>query len=133
MCPEYNFKKFTRVGSKLSNYSISFNGKSYSFGFNGGFYTQENIASFKKVVLFFDEERKAVAFSFTNDEKAEGAFSLIHGSNKTSGSVTAKSFIVNSKICDDKYFGSKKPHKIQDVQNGQMFVVELLDEKSNPT
>jgi hypothetical protein len=130
MNQEYNFKKFTKVGSKLGNYSISFNGKSFSFGFNSGFYNKERINKYKKVILFYDENKKAVAFNFTNDEQAEGVFTVIHSNNKTTGSVTAKSFVVNNKLGREEYFGQRKPKKINDENIGELFVVELLVDKN---
>jgi len=126
MNQEYNFKKFTKVGSKLGNYSISVNGKSFSFGFNSGFYSKEKIKNYKKVILFFDESKKAVAFHFTNDENAKGAFTIIHSNNRTTGSTTAKSFFIDNKIAgEEKYFGQKTPKKIQDNNFGLLFVIEL--------
>lgn len=126
---KYNFKRFIKVGSKLSNRSISFNGKSFSFGFNSGFYTREKIDMYKKVILFFDKEKKAIAFHFTNDENAQGVFTVIHGNNKTTGSVTAKSFVINNKLDNPKYFGRKEPKKIKDEEIGELFVIELDEQK----
>lgn len=124
---EYNFKKFVKTGSKLGNYSISFNGKSFTFGFSSGFYYKNEIAKYKKVVMFYDDEKKAVAFQFTNEDKAEGAFTIVHGNNKTTGSVTAKSFILENKIDDPKYYGRKTPIEISDDSVGQLVVIQLLD------
>lgn len=124
---DYNFKKFTKVGSKSGNYSISFNGKSFSFGFNSGFYTKENISGFKKVILFYDVDKKAVAFHFTNDENAEGAFSVIHSNNQRTGSVTAKSFVTDNSLARKEYFGKKDIKKIVDDNIGEMFIIHLLD------
>jgi hypothetical protein len=124
---DYNFKKFTKVGSKLGNYTISLSGKSFSFGFNSGFYTKENIKDYKKVVLFYDAKNKAVAFKFTNDEEAEGAFTVIHSNNGSTGSVTAKSFIINNGISE--YSGKKKPNIIKDDDFGELFVINLLEKK----
>ena len=126
---DYNFKKFTKVGSKLSNYSISFNGKSYSFGFNSGFYANEGIKNYKKVILFYDTDKKAIAFHFTNNEQADGVFTVIHSKEKTNGSVTAKSFVVDNKLKKEEYFGQKIPQKIQDENFGQLFIIHLLDNK----
>jgi len=125
MDQEYNFKKFTKVGSKSGNYSISINSKSFSFGFNSGFYSKENINKYKKVVLFFDEQKKAIAFNFTNDEKAEGAFTVVHGNNQSTGSVSTKSFFVNNKLNTAGHSGKRKPKKINSNNFGLLFVIEL--------
>ncbi|MDD4995614.1 MAG: hypothetical protein PHW53_04090 [Patescibacteria group bacterium] len=131
MNDEYNLKKFTKVGSKFGNYSISLNGKSFSFGFNSGFYNKENIASYKKVVLFFDEGKKAVGFCFTNNEKAEGAFTVIHSNNKSTGSVTARSFIINNQLENPGYYGQKIPKLVQDDEIGMVYVIQLIDQRDN--
>lgn len=125
---DYQFEEFTSMGSKLSNYSISVNRASYSLGFNSGFYTKENINNYKKVTLLYDNKNKAIAFKFINENK-KGAFTVIHGKNGHSGSVTAKSFFVNKEIDKEEYFGQKNVNKIQDDNFGKIFVINLLDNK----
>src|SRR3989338_5286329 len=108
---EYNFKKFTKRGSKLGNYSISVT-SSYSFGLNSGFYSKEVIKQYKKVVLFYDKAKNAVAFHFTNDEDAEGAFTVVHHNTGTTGSITARSFFIENEINKKELVGRKIPQKI---------------------
>lgn len=124
----YNFQKFTKIGSKLSNYSISVNGKSYSFGFNAAFYVKENIKNYKKVILFYDKGNKAVAFKFTNEDE-KGAFTVIHGGRGNTGSVTAKSYFIDNELVNREYFGKKNPKKIRDDNLGLIYVIDLLDDK----
>ena len=119
---EFNFVRFTKVGSKLSNYSISFN-KAKFFGLNSGFYSKEGIKNYKKVVLFYDASKKAVAFMFTNDEKAEGAFTITHGKN--SGYVAPRSFLTEYQLSQEKYYGKKVPEKIKDPRLGTLFVIKI--------
>lgn len=121
---DYKFVKFVNQGSKLGNYKISFN-KSNTIGLLSGFYVKENIAKFKKAVLFFDKTKKSVAISFTNETNAQGAFSISHGTRNT-GSITAHSFFIGNEIKDAKYFGQKVPKKIKDGDNGTLYVIDLL-------
>lgn len=125
---EYNFKKFTKTGAKLGNYTISISA-SCSFGFNSGFYNKEQIKNYKKVVLFFDGKRKAVAFQFTNDEKALGAFTVIHGNQGSTGSVTARSFFVENGLDKMNYSGKKTPKKISDEALGNLYVIHLEEKE----
>ena len=122
---DYNFKKFTKIGSRLSSYSISFNGKSYSFGFNSGFYAKEEINQYKKVVLFYDKEKKVVAFRFINEDE-KGAFTLVHSTKGKTGSITAKSFIIDNELNKEEYYGKKIPEKIN-YDNLVLYVIHLLD------
>lgn len=121
---EYNFVRFTKTGSKLGNYCISVNA-SYSFGLLSGFYTKEGIQKFKKAVLFFDKAKKAVAILFTNDENAEGAFAVIHGSNN--GSISAHSFFIENDLKQEQFLGKKIPKKQKDEKIGTLFVIDLLN------
>ncbi|MCG2694627.1 hypothetical protein L6261_00900 [Candidatus Parcubacteria bacterium] len=123
---DYNFVKFTKIGSKTSNYSISLTG-SYSFGFNSGFYSRESIKDYKKVFLFYDKNKKAVAFQFVRDENSKGAFKIVHSKVGTTGSVTAKSFITQNEIDKREYFGQKEPKKMVDESLGQIYVINLLE------
>lgn len=123
---QFNFKKFTKRGAKLGSYTISLNA-SHSFGFNSGFYNKEGIDKYKKVILYCDRERKAVAFQFTNEEGAEGAFTVIHG--KGAGSVTCRSFIIENDINKEEYYGKKQPHLVKDEKFGELWVVNLDEQK----
>lgn len=124
---EYNFTRFTSKGSKLGNYSISIN-RSSSFGFNSGFYTRENIRRFKRVILFFDKNKSAVGFQFTNDGDAEGSFALTHGKN--SGSASAISFFVGNNLKgNQRYLGKRVPKKENDSRLGTLYVIDLLSNR----
>lgn len=120
---EYNFLRFTKTGSRLGSYSISLT-RSYSFGFNSGFYSKEGVSKFKKVVLFYDKVKEAVAFHLTNDEGAEGAFTIIH--SKNTGAVSARSFFIGNELKQERFIGKKVPKKITDDRLGTLFVIDLV-------
>lgn len=124
---EYSFKKFTKTGSKLGNYTITVS-KGGTFGFNAGFYDKEGIAKYKKVVLYYDAKKRAVAFQFTRDTNAEGSFTLIHSNAGSTGSVTAHSFFINNGLDKMNISGRKTPKKISDQEVGTLYVIDL-DEK----
>ena len=125
---DYNFVRFTNRGAKLGNCNISVN-SSLSFGLLGGFYNQEKIKNFKKAILFFDKSKKVVAFSFTNDQSAEGAFTISHGKN--SGSIASRSFFIGNELKQEKYWGQKIPKKIRDDKLGILYVIDLLSGDKN--
>lgn len=122
---DYNFKKFIGVGSRTGNYFISFN-KS-GFMISSGFYLRERIKDFSRVVLYFDSSRSAVAIQFINDDKAEGSFALTHGNKETTGSISARSFVVAHDLNNSRYFGRKIPKKIN-YQGNEIFVIDLITE-----
>lgn len=126
---EYNFKKFTARGAKLGNYSISLT-KSNSFGFSAAFCGKEGIRKYKKVIMFYDKEKKSVAFHFTNEENAEGAFTVINHKKGKTSSVTCRSFLIANEI-DNKpeYFGSRIPKRIN-YDNLILYVVDLKKDES---
>ncbi len=121
--PGYNFIRFTKIGSKFGSYSISIN-KSSSFGFNSGFYSKEDIKKFKRVILFFDKDKTAVAFQFTNDENSEGSFAVTHAKN--SGSVSAHSFFMGNSLKNEKFLGKRIPKKEKDDRLGTLYVIDLI-------
>ena len=123
MLNEYNFKKFIGVGSRAGSYFISFN-KS-GFMISSGLYMKEKIKDFSKIVLYYDPEKKAVGIEFTKDNSAEGSFALIHGNKGTTGSISARSFIVTHDLNKPEYFGKKVPKKI-DYQGSEIFVIYLI-------
>ena len=103
---------------------------SYSFGLLSGFYSKEGVEKFKKAILFFDKVKKAVAFAFTNDDNAEGAFAISHGSNN--GSISARSFFIENEILrNDKFLGKKNPKKVKDDRLGTLYVIDLMENLNN--
>jgi len=125
---DYRFQKFTNTGARLGNYCISLN-PSFSFGFLSGFYNKEHIKNYTSVILFYDKEKKAIGFQFTNDLKARGAFKIVHGKKQSTGSLTARSFITENDLGKKEYFGKKTPKKIIDETFGNLFVIDLLDKE----
>lgn len=119
----YNFIRFTKIGSKLGQNAISVN-SSYSFGLLAGFYSKEGIKSFKKAVLFFDKANNAVAISFTNDENAEGSFAVTHGVNN--GSISCRSFFLENNLKQAQFLGQREPKKMKDDKLGTLYVVDLI-------
>lgn len=120
----FNFKKYEGIGSRISNYSISY-GPSRTFFFSSGFCSRENIKKFSRVVLFYDKNKHAVAFQFLT-ENPSGAFALIKPSGQNTAAVSAHSFIVANELNKKEYYGRKTPIKIKDDKFGDMFVIELL-------
>lgn len=125
---KYNLKKFVGVGSRSGDYFISFNKSGLLI--SSGFYSQEKIIGFSKVVLYFDEKKVAVGLQFVRDNNAEGGFKLIHGNNKTTGSVSARSFVKTNNLNNPKYFGRKVPKKI-DYQGSEIFVIDLVGDRQD--
>lgn len=121
---KYNLKKFVGMGSRKGDYFISFN-KS-GFVISSDFCSKENVKNFSKVALYFDEEKKAVGFEFTNASNTEGAFALIHGNNGTTGSISAISFIKANNLDSPEYFGRKIPKKIAYEGIGDVFIIDLI-------
>lgn len=122
---DYSFEKYIGVGAKGGETSITFSGKYSQFSFNSGFYTSANIKNFKSVILFFDNNKKAVAFKFLSDAQS-GAFTIAHSKSGNAGYITAKSFCVKNNLVDEQYTGRKKPIKIQDEEFGELWVINLL-------
>ena len=125
----YNFERYVNIGSRLGNYKISIN-RTGMFGVLSGFYTKEGIKGFKKAILFFDSSAKAIGMSFTNDENAEGAFSITHnGAGNNSASIAAHSFFMKHNLKNEQFFGRRIPRKIKDSKFGSLFVVDLIENK----
>ncbi len=123
MSSEYKLTKFTSVGSRVGNYFISFNKSGLIL--SSGFYLREGIKNFSRVVLYFDKNKKAIAIQFSKDNNVEGGFTLVHSNNRTTGSVSARSFILTHGLNDPKYFGRFVPQKINYEEAGELFVIDL--------
>lgn len=121
----YKFVPYTNVGSRPGNYSISFNSAGF-LGINSGFYVKENIKEYKRLGLYYDKSKKAIGLKFLKEEKAPNSFAIAHSANQSTGSVTARSFVVINNLNKSKYNGQKTPKKIVDPKYGMLYVIELI-------
>lgn len=120
-CMEYNFKKFESTGGKYeSRISIT---SSRSIGFPTKFYNENNVGESKFVVLFYDEEKKAIGIKFTNDEGELHKYTIIK-SDHYGGSVVATSFFKKYDL-DPKRYKGRYDWKIVETDFGKLFVIEL--------
>jgi len=121
---EYKFKKFEKKNIRQEN-RISIT-KSNQIGFPTKFYQDNKINKFKYVVLFWDRENKAIGIHFTNDEKEENRFSIIH-SKKYGGSVVVRSFFKSCNINPKIYHGRYEWEKYNLEGVGEIFVIKLKE------
>jgi hypothetical protein len=134
MKEDFNFKQFVGVGSKLSNYSISIT-NSAAFGLNSGFYSGEKLKEFQYVTLFYDSNRKAIAFLFTNDKTEKGTFKISHSTN--SGYISARTFFLSlfpGKPDEfKKYLGRYGPQAYDQKDVGKLYYILLEEETKEET
>lgn len=123
----FDFVQFQKVGSKFGSYIISISNHA-AFGINSGFYARENISKYSHAMIYYDESRKTIAFSFTNSPSAKGSFKITHG--KSSGGIVARSFFSSlfpGKMEEEikKYVGGYKPEVYSDNKFGKLFYIKL--------
>lgn len=117
----YNFKKFESIGGKYeTRFSIT---GSRSISFPTKFYEENNIRRFKFVVLFYDEDQKAIGLKFSDDESEPHKYTLIKSDNY-GASIVATSFFKKYNLDPKKYKG-KYDWKRVNTDFGKLFVIEL--------
>lgn len=125
---KYNFKKFENVRGKTeSRITIT---QSYSFGLPTQFYEQNDIENYDYAVLYYDEENKAVAIQFTNDETEENKFSISHH-QKYGGSISARSFFQTYRLDPKEYKGKYEWEKKNLPGIGEVFIIKLEDKEED--
>ncbi|MBU1457689.1 hypothetical protein KJ845_03205, partial [Patescibacteria group bacterium] len=102
---QYNFKKFQNThGRYEGRITIT---ASNSIGFPTKFFKENNIANYKYVVLYFDEQERALGIQFSNSDEEQHKFSLIKSNQGYGGSTVATSFFkkyeIDTKIHKGKY------------------------------
>jgi hypothetical protein len=124
----YQFVKFENTGGKYeTRISIT---ASRSIGFPTKFYKDNNINRYKYVILFYDEEKKAVGIKFTRDEDEPHKYTIIKG-EKYGGSVVATSFFKKYNIDATKFKGKYKWRKVR-TDFGILFVIEIQEGQKRP-
>jgi hypothetical protein len=126
----FDFKKFEGRNIRLEN-RITVT-KSYSIGFPSKFFADNKISDYKFVILFWDENSRAIAIKFTNDEKEKSKFSIIRSQAGYGGSVVVRSFFKAYNIDPNKYHGRYdwQKHNIEGV--GEVYVIELKERTDIP-
>lgn len=123
----YNFIKFTKTSSKTDD-RISIT-RSNSFGFPRDFCNNQLKAKPSYVVLFYDQEKKAVAFYFTNDEQEKHKFKVAYSKQGYGANVAATSFFKVNNLNSKQYRGKYewKTTKIEGV--GMVYVIDILQQQ----
>lgn len=120
---DYNFSKFESThGRYESRITIT---ASNSIGFPTKFYKENKIESYKYVILYFDEEKKAIGIQFSNDDNEPHKFTIIK-SNGYGGSVVVTSFFKKHGI-DPKIHKGKHDWTRVATPFGELFVFELKE------
>jgi hypothetical protein len=127
---QFSFEKFRGVGSKLGSYTISIS-KNAAFGLNSGFYNAEKIKDFKYVTLFYDKNKRAIGFLFTNDRIKKDTFKISHGKN--SGYIAARTFFLSifPRNLNEfkKYVDRYTPKIYHDEKIGQLYYITLEEKE----
>lgn len=123
----YNFKKFEKTNHRVEN-RITITGSS-SIGFPTKFYQDNNVGDHKYVVLYYDENEKAIGIQFTNDDQERHKFTLIKSKKGYGASIVATSFFkingIDAKIFKNRYLWEKVPQE----GVGELYVIKLQPHK----
>lgn len=119
---DYNFTKFENTHGRYED-RITIT-SSNSIGFPTKFYKENNIDSYKYVILYFDEEKKAIGVQFSTDDNEPHKFTIIKSKDGYGGSVVATSFFKKHGI-DPKTHKGKYDWKKAETPFGELFVIEL--------
>lgn len=117
---KYSFTKFDGFFPR-GDAKIAIN-KSGLIRLSRGFRVATNTTNFKYVILYYDSVNKAIALRFANTRES-GALNVTK--DRTSATVSAKTFMKANNLNLRSYFGRYdwKKQKIPDI--GQVFIIEL--------
>lgn len=121
----YNFKKVESRNARTED-RITIT-KSGGIGYPTKFYKDNKINEYKYVVLYYDQEQKALGLQFTNDEAEKNKFSIIHSHSGYGGAIVPRSFFRTSDIDPKIYFG----RYLWTIENqegvGKLYVINLKE------
>ena len=122
---EFNFVKFENLHKRTED-RITVTGNS-TIGFPTKFYNDNNIVSFKYVVLFYDKDNNAIGIYFTNSEEEKSKFSILHSKKGYGGHIVARSFFKTQEIDPKKYRNRYLWEKRNIDGVGEIFVILLKE------
>ena len=96
---------FTAKGAKIGTPTVSIAPPQY-FTFNAGFVHAGKLMNYTHVILAYSPKNEAIAFQFTNADKAKGALKLTKGGNISFGSIP---FFKYNFLDTEKYKGNINP------------------------
>lgn len=124
---EYNFQKFEGRNVRLEN-RITIT-KSNSIGFPSKFYADNKVKDYRYVVLYWDDDNRAIGIKFTNEEGEKSKFTIIHSKVGYGGSVVARSFFKTYGI-DPKVYHGRYDWERHDIDGvGEVLAIKI--EKQN--
>lgn len=120
------FQKFTAVRQRsVDKISIT---ASNTFNFPSKFYNDNKLNRYKYIVIFYDKDRGAIGFQFTNNEEEKYKFTLQKSDKGYGGFVSAISFFKVNNIDPKIYKGRYDWKKEAAPEAGELFVIELAKE-----
>jgi hypothetical protein len=96
-----------------------------SFGFPKRFYEENNLDSFKYLVIFYNPEESAIGFQFTSSEEEKHKFRILRSKKQFGINVTAKSFFKTYNLDPNIYKGKYNAEKKQIEGIGPLYVIFL--------
>lgn len=130
---EWNFIEHTSTGKRFEE-RITIT-KNNVIGLPTQFYNDNNVSTYKYVVLFYDGGNKAVGVTFTNDVNAQGKISITKNNQGYGGHIVATSFFKANKI-DTKRFSGRYEYDKQPLRSlgldrdGEMYIVKLVEKRT---
>ncbi len=123
---EFQFKKFENRNVRMED-RITITKASFSMGFPQKFYRDNKISNFKYVVLYWDENNKAIGVHFTNDEEEKNKFRIIVSKDGYGGGIAIKSFLKFYNINPKKYYGRYEWEKKNLENIGETYIIKLKE------
>jgi hypothetical protein len=121
---EYKFQEYNATGGRILP-SISL-GESGGFGVSAGFVKKYEIDSVVAAKIFYDQEKNAVAFKFS-DKVEDGMLKVKLAPNQGGGYISAKEFLIKFDIDSKKFKGKYTPAQIDMPNIGKVFIIELKE------
>lgn len=116
----YNFIKFNGVYPRGDS-KIGFQ-KSGLIRLSSGFCRVTDIKKYKYVIMYFDDNNRAIALKFT-DLKEDGRLKVTH--DGTGATISATSFLKTNNLMLRSYFKRYDWKKLTLPEIGEVFVIEL--------
>lgn len=118
---------FTQQGTKLSKKFVTITPRG-GFLFSAGFVHEGELTKFQYAILAYDENAKAILFSFMNDRQVPGAIKLTHRASRNS-SLQSGSFFRFFHLDPEQLTGRYDIEKRNLPRRGEWFVIYINQEK----
>lgn len=119
-----SFVESRSAGARLGSNFIGIT-KNGAISIYAGFYTKYEIKKYTHCLLLVDKAQNLIGLQFGGEELGDGAYTLNHGKDYKTASISAGNFFTHNGLSAKSWYGKYPPEKYDDNTRKNVFMIDL--------